>query len=247
MRVHSCPKLVAAATALTLLLLQRSYAGEAPQEIMQRVRDTYGQLHSYSDSGVLLQEYGAAQSPSRERSQFTTWFNRAPRRFHFEFRKAGGDRLVIWGDPGAFHTWWKATGVTADYPNPNNLPAINLSDFPTSGAVTKIPTLLYPKAALLGALTHFTDLTLAATEDLAGHRCYRLTGTSSDLYGQTGKAVNTRRLTVWIDASSMLIRQISEEYPVVAGQIHRITTSFEPQTDPALPEAGFGFTPPVQR
>ena len=80
----------------------------AADDILQRSRAMYGELRSYADTGVVLEEYG---SGSKDRHAFTTNFNRAPRRFSFDFSKDGGDRYVVWGDPDAFHTWWKATGA----------------------------------------------------------------------------------------------------------------------------------------
>jgi outer membrane lipoprotein-sorting protein len=236
-----------AACAFTLLVALAARADESPQQIMQRARDTYGQLRSYSDGGVVVREYGSAVSPSRDRNTFSTHFNRAPRRFYFEFNKQGGDRFVIWGDPDAFHTWWKTTGVASDYPNPNNLPALNQSDFQTGGSATKIPTLLYPKAAIVSSLSHFADATLEGTEDVGGHRCFKLVGRTNDVYGQTGKEVNFRRMSVWIDTSSALIRQIREESKAMPGQVNRVMTTFEPEANPALPESRFKFTPPEQQ
>lgn len=231
-----------AAAGLCLAVL--AHATDSPDVILKRARSTYAVLNSYADTGAVTVEYGSAANPSRDRHSFSTYFVRAPRRFLFDFHKAGGDRYVIWADPGAFHTWWKATAVTTDFPNPNNVPAINLSDFPTSGAATKIPTLLYPKAPLVGALSNFADPALHGTESIGGHPCYRLLGHTSDLYGQTGKEVNRRRLTLWIDTRSMLIRQVREEPAARGGQVMRITTTFDPAANPRIEEKQFQFTPP---
>jgi outer membrane lipoprotein-sorting protein len=233
------PLAIAALTFATLV-----HAAESPDAILKRTRATYAALASYSDTGVVTVEYGSAAAPSKDRHTFTTYFERAPRHFLFDFHKAGGDHFVIWGDPAAFHTWWKETAVTADFPNPNNVPAINLSDFQTSGSATKIPTLLYPKAPLVGALSHFADPQLDGTEAIGGRACYRLLGHTSDLYGQTGKEVNLRRLTLWIDTGSSLIRQIREEARARPGEISRTTTTFDPIANPRLNASRFQFTPP---
>src|SRR5438477_116161 len=97
----------------------------AADDILQRSRAMYGDLRSYADTGVVLEEYG---SSSKDRHTFATNFSRTPRRFFFDFRKDGGDRYVVWGDPEAFHTWWKTTGVEEDYPNPNNIAAFTTLD-----------------------------------------------------------------------------------------------------------------------
>jgi len=50
----------------------------------------------------------------------------------FDYRKPQRrPEIVIWGDPDAFHVWWKTTGQVTEYPNPKNTGAITLSDFPT--------------------------------------------------------------------------------------------------------------------
>jgi outer membrane lipoprotein-sorting protein len=218
-----------------------TYANESPEAILQHVRETYAAMQSYADHGVVIKEYSES---TRDRHTFTTAFNRAPRHFLFDFHKQGGDRFVIWGDPGAFHTWWKTTDQQTDYPNPNNVNAINLNDFPTSGSATKITILLYPKAPLIGALTHFADPGLDGTEKIGGQECYRIVGRTSDIYGATGKEVALRKVTLWIDTKSLLIRQIREEAKATPGSINRLTTTFEPAANPSLPDTAFQFTPP---
>lgn len=236
--------IVAALLTASTALWSPVQAAETAEGIMQRMKAVYGALNTYADSGVVLYEYGAATSPSSSHHSFATRFMRAPRHFLFDFHKDGGDRFVVWADPDAFHTWWKGAGQKADYPNPNNLPAISLSEFPTSGVITKVPVLLYPKAPLTGVLSHFTNFTLEGTEPLAGHSCYKLAGRSSDLYGQTTREVNLRKVTVWIDADSSLVRQIREESAATGNSINRITTTYEPKANAALEAAAFAFAPP---
>ena len=112
-----------------------------------------------------------------------------------------------------------------DYPNPNNAPAISLSGRNTGGAALKIPTLLYSKAALGGDFNNFADVVLDGTEPISGRRCYRLIGRASDVYAASGKEVNTRRMTVWIDTESLLISQVREEWKGLPGQRSRTTTT----------------------
>ena len=227
-----------AAVAVFLALPTRAQNAD---EILQKMRATYGALKSYSDTGVVLSEYG---SSSEDRHPFTTYFNRTPRHFVLDFRKQGGDRYVVWGDPDAFHNWWKTTGNQTDYPNPNNAPAISLSGRNTGGAALKIPTLLYSKAALGGDFNNFADVVLDGTEPISGRRCYRLIGRASDLYAATGKEVNTRKMTIWIDTESLLIRQVREEWKGLPGQRSRTTTTYQPQANPVLDDARLKFVPP---
>jgi outer membrane lipoprotein-sorting protein len=214
----------------------------AADDVWQKSLAMYAALGSYADSGTVVWERG---SSSKDQHTFTTLFKRSPRGFQFDFRKQGGDRVVIWGDPDAFHTWWKTTGGRDDYPNPNNLGAFSTADYLTSGSAMKVPLLLYSKAPLQGTFTHFTDAVQDGTDVVAGHQCYRLLGTTRDVYGATGHAVNLRRLTVWVDANSLLIRKTLEEpKDQLPGQRSRTITTFEPQANPSLDDARFRFTPP---
>jgi hypothetical protein len=212
---------------------------ESADEILRKSRATYAELKSYSDTGVVRVAYGTS---SEDQHTFTTSFNRVPRHFLFEFRKQGGDRYIVWGDPEAFHTWWKTTDAQYDYPNPNNAAAISGSGQNTSGVVLKIPTLLYAKAPLGGDFNNFVDVALDGTEMVAGRSCYRLVGRVSDVYGATGKEVNVRRMTVWIDTDSSLIRQIREESKALPGQRSWTITTYQPKANPAIDAARFTFT-----
>jgi outer membrane lipoprotein-sorting protein len=96
-----------------------------------------------------------------------------------------------------------------------------------------------------GAFTNFTDAAKDGTEDIGGHKCYRLVGLAYDVYGATGNKVNVRKMTVWIDADSLLIRKVVEvPNDVPPGNINRVTTTFEPQANPTIDESRFKFTPP---
>ena len=224
----------------TIALASSSRTGAA-DDILQRMRAMYGELRSYTDMGVVLHEYGTS---STDRHVFATVFMRAPRGFLLDFRKQGGERYVIWGDPAAFHTWLKTTGQRFDYPNPDNAGAISLSGQNTAGASGKIPTLLYSKAALGGDFVNFIPATTDETETLDGHRCYRLRGRASDRYAATGREVNVRSMTLWIDVESLLIRKVFEEWVPLPGQRSRTITTYDPRANPTVDESRFRFTPP---
>jgi outer membrane lipoprotein-sorting protein len=214
---------------------------QSSDAILQKARDAYAQMQSYSDTGVIRYEYGAS---SQDQHTFSTAFIRKPRHFLLQFHKQGGDEYVIWSDADAFHTWWKTTGQQTDYPNPNNTPAISMSGQNTSGTALKIPTVLYGKA-FGAAMLNIADPVLDGTEDVGGHRCHRITGRASDVYSATGKEVNIRKVTVWIDTDSFLIRKMVEESKPLPGQRNRTTTSYEPRANPTLEDASFRFMPPT--
>ncbi len=226
----------------TAVFLSTVAHAQNAENILQKTRDTYAQMKSYADNGVVVNEYGAS---SEDKHTFSTAFNRSPRHFLLDFHKQGGDRYVVWADPDAFHTWWKTTGQQADYPNPNNAPAISLSDLNSKGTALKIPTLLYGKA-FRAAMLNIADPELDGTEEIGGRRCHRVVGRLSDVYAATGKEVNIRKVTVWIDSDSFLIRKMIEESKAVPGQRNRTITTYEPRVNPALDDSQFKFTPPEQ-
>ena len=235
-------RIIVVSSCLLLLALRPPAlrAEETPAAILEHTRSVYAALTSYSDTGTVLKEYSPT---SRDEYSFATYFTRAPRHFMFDYRKPS-DRIVIWGDPDAFHVWWKTTGQVTEFPNPKNTGAITQSEYPTSGAITKIPPLLYFKGNLPGAIPTFEPDRLAGMEDVARKKCYRLEGTTSDLYAATGKKVNVRHLTVWIDSTSYLIRKILEEAPATPGMLNRTTTTFDPQANPKINDDSFKFAPP---
>lgn len=208
--------------------------------VLQRVRSIYAELGSYSDTGTVTVEYGASSS---DRHTFATSFIRAPRHFLLDFNKFTGDRYVVWGNPDAFHTWWKTTSQRFDYPNPNNAPAISQSGMNTSGTVLKVPTLLYANASLGSDFANFTASDVGI-EVISGRRCHRIAGRTSDTYGASAREVNARQMTMWVDAESFLIRRVVEEWPAPPRQRHRTITSYEPQVNPTLDAARLAFTPP---
>ena len=233
--------LVMMATALLTGVIQ----AQSAEQLLEKTRNIYVAMDTYSDVGTVINEFGSAAKPIVERHSFTTEFRRSPRAFVFDFRKVGGDRYVVWGDPDAFHTWWKTTGAVYDFPNPNNIAAISGSGSTTYAATLKIPTLLYGKSQLAALLLAFAYPALDGTDLLSSHKCYRIVGRASDTYSATGREVNVRQITVWIDAESYLVRQVREQWkPAVAGQINRITTVYDPKANPPIDEAGARFTPP---
>ncbi len=238
--LFSARRLFAAAIWAAMLLPAPGL--RADDDVLARVRDLYATLQSYGDTGTVVVEYG---TNSRDRYTFTTAISRAPRGFYFDFRKNNGDRYVIWGDPDAYHTWWKTTGVQEDYPNPNNIGAFGTAGAQTAGAAMKIPTLWYAAAHLQGPFTNLAGVVLDGEERLGDRNCYRLEGTTADVYGGTGRRVNPRAVTVWIDTESLLVRKIVEvPADVLPGHIDRTTTTFEPTANGALGTEQFRFKPP---
>lgn len=232
-----------------LMVLQGATArADSAADWFARSRAAYAHLHSYSDAGSVVEEYGPARASLHEHHSFRTDY-RAPRRFHFDFTKQGGqDRFVVWSDDGAFHTWWQATGVQQSYPKGQGASAFATGTVPTHGALVQIAPLLFANAGLTGTLTEFGDATDAGLENVAGRPCHKLTGVARSVYRATGHVTNVRRTTVWIDVETLLVRKVFEDTPegTAAGWVQRRTTTFEPVANPPLGNDEFLFSPPTR-
>jgi hypothetical protein len=238
----------AASAILSLLALARPWttAPGAGDDVLARSRATYAALHSYADSGSLEYVYGPAGASIREEQAFRTYY-RAPRSFYFDFIKAGHtDRFVVWSDADAFHTWWQTTGVEQTYGKGQGSAAFLMGDAPTQHSLTLIAPLLFAQAGLTGTLTEFGDVSIAGTEDVAGRACHKLAGVARSGYQSTGRVVNVRATTVWIDVQTLLVRKVFEDTPEggPAGYVMQLTTAFEPRANPTLDDAVFRFIPP---
>jgi outer membrane lipoprotein-sorting protein len=221
-----------------------SAGAQAPtaDKIFETVRAKYEAMTSYSDTGTVTYEYG---HDTKDTHKFVTLFSRSPRGYLLEFTKVSGERFVIWGDPEAFHTWWSAINSRSDYPNPTNTGAFVGSDFHTYGMAQKVTALLYPKAQFPGSFGNMTDLLVGGTEEIAGHKCYRLEGRTRDIYGATGRETNIRKITIWVDVDSYLIRKVVEvPKEVLPGHVDRTTTNYDPFANPTIDQSRFKFVPP---
>lgn len=221
----------------------------AEEATLVKSRNAYAALKSYSDTGVIESEYREGNGAGiRERHRFTTRF-RQPRHFYFEFDEdagAGGEKLVVWSDDSFFYGWWSTTQVESQYPKGQGATAFVSSSHQTRGSILSIAPWLFPQAGLQGALTAFTDATPDGEEMIAGRKCYRLKGIQRTFYA-TGRALPTRRTTIWIDAETLLVRRIFEDTPSgrPASHVSRTTTTFDPKPNPSLTDAQFKFAPPV--
>jgi outer membrane lipoprotein-sorting protein len=237
-----------AGIALHLLVLPPlPHKSHGAEDILARSRATYAGLTSYADTGTVLVEYGTASDPTRDRHGFHTYY-RTPRWFYFDFVKGENiDRLVLWMDPEAVHYWWWSVGTTTDYPKGQGAMAFVLEAPQTSGTATDIAALLFSRAGLTGSLDEFGDPVDAGIDKVDGHDCHKLVGRAQAVYGQTGHVSNVRRMTVWIDAETSLVRRIYQDWAATtpAGKVSRMTTTFSPHANPPLDAALFTFVPPT--
>jgi outer membrane lipoprotein-sorting protein len=242
MPTRHCPD---SAIFVALACLVSTSPGVAQNDILARSRAIYASLKSYADTGMVVHESGTNLV---SRHTFKTYY-RAPRHFYFEFdedKKDGGSVLAIWCEGGDFQSWWTDTKVLSKYPPGQGVAAFTMSISFTVGSSIQIPSLLFATAGLSGTIAELTEVTAAGTEPIDGRPAHKLIGVARSKYAATGHIVNERRATVWIDAETLLIRKIFEDTPtgLPTGSRNRITTTFEPQANPALDDSKFRFTVP---
>ena len=88
-----------------------------------------------------------------------------------------------------------------------------MNEYPTNAVSSKIQSLLYGKANLPSAFQNFLPECDAGLEPCGDRSCHRLEGGTSDFYLGSGKQVNVRKLTVWIEADTYLVRKVIEDVP----------------------------------
>jgi hypothetical protein len=224
-------------------------AHPAADDLWERSRAAYVSLHSYADAGVVTTEDRSPGAPLvTERHTFTTDYL-APRKFYFEFRKDPAhikERLVVWCAGADFESWWSATGVHQTYPQGTGATAFAVSNYPTKGAVVMVPPLLFSKAGLQGPLAELKQPRLAGTEEVDGHRVYKLVGEVTLGYA-TGLGGHARPTTVWLDSLTLLVRKVVQDTPAGSpeGSVSRIITTYRPQANPELADSVFRFAVPV--
>lgn len=234
------------AVALIAAVVSRGAASAvAGDDVLQRSRAVYASLKSYADTGTVDYEFGPAASPVRERHTFATYF-RAPRHFYFDFVKQGHvDRFVVWSDDNAFHSWWQQPGLNETYPKGQGSTAFVTGSVPTLQSIALIPVLLFSQAGLTSTLTEIVDSKPVGTETINGRTCQKIAGTAKSVYRASGHETNVRKTIVWIDPDSLLVRRVFEEWEGgAASDVKRVTTTIEPQANPALDDSRFTFSPP---
>jgi len=234
---------------LLLLTLTSGLLGIAAparaDDVWTQSRAAYAALTSYADRGSVETVYRSGAGPTlTEQHAFTTSYQ-APRRFRLDFKSesaGAGERFVIWSEGEAFNTWWSTTKVASTFPRGQGTTAFAIGSLPTKGAATVIPPLIFAKSGLQGPLSNLQP----DSDSVAGHPCYKLHGTESQLYG-SGRATNVRPVTLWIDRDSLLVRKVFEDTPesLGAATVSQVITTIDPQGNPSLDAASFHFEPPA--
>lgn len=216
--------------------------------LLEESRAKYAALRSYSDSVTVVTENRFAGSPPVvERHRIQTRY-RAPRLYFFQFDedpKAGAERLVIWCDGGDFNSWWSTTRVHDVYSEGRGAAAFALSSPTTRGATLLLPTWIFPQAKMTGPLTSLVNVRLEGTDTVVGRKAYRIAADSDTSYSN-GRGAQSRPITIWLDAETLLVLKIILDTPrgSASGALVRETFELVPSVNPQMENAAFRFAVP---
>lgn len=253
-------------TALTLASLTLVVGGTArtdarsrsADDVLARSATTYAALQSYADAGTMVYE----RPGTVDRYRFHTFFRRVSHDLFFEWQGVSSytsaahftadlssHRTVIWMAQSDMQKYDAETGVLDHFPSGSDQAGVlTRATSYTRGVSTLIPSMLYEKTALVSTLRELEQTRGDGIENVGGRPCHRLVGVASEHYGATGRVVNTRQVTVWVDTTSLLIRKVVEESPTQSAvDSYRLTIEMQPEANPKLDAGKFQFAVPSRR
>jgi hypothetical protein len=228
-------------------------APSSGSDVLARSIALYPTLTSYADTAIVVREGPGIT----DRWKFTTRF-RAPLDFYFDFQGVDSKssmtlstsyhRMVLWmigGELQAFNQQLK-THDTISRESGRQVATVQGAGAGTVGTSMLIPSLIFANANLPGTLLQIQEATDAGFETVSGRRCHKIIGMAAQYYA-SGAMTNVRKVTVWIDAETLLVRKVFEDtpkgYPI--GQYSRLTVTIEPQMNPKLDDRKFHFEVPT--
>jgi hypothetical protein len=238
----------------TLFAATLARAADDGMDLLKRSMTLYANLSAYSDSGVAVREGPGLV----DRWKFKTYFLR-PLGFRFDFQgvtsqsaglttDASAQHVVLWMVKGELHSFNQQLRSHNTIPPTGNQPAELLNaSARTAGTSVLIPSLLFAKSNLPGSIRQIREPVHAGFESVNGHRCHKIVGTASEFY-PSGKMTNVRQVTVWLDATSLLVRKVFEDTPqgYSAGSYLRLTINLDPTANPQLEDENFKYVVPKE-
>lgn len=237
------------------ICLQPLVAYPQGEEVLARSIALYATLSSYSDTATVVRE--APGLVDRWKSR--THFRRSSPDFFFDFQgvtsqsaglttDATANRVLFWMTHGELQAYYLPSQWHEVVPRDtgNQPAALQRAAAPTVGTSMLVSSLLFSKANLPGTILQIREAADEGFEEVDGHRCHKITGIASDYY-KTGRQTNVRKVTVWIDAETLLIRRVFEDTPEgwLPGSFSRLTVTIDPQANPILKDEQFEFTIPA--
>jgi hypothetical protein len=225
------------------------------EDVLAQSIALYATLVSYADTATVVREAPGLV----DQWKFRTHFRRSGPDFYFDFQgvtsqsaglttDASANRVVLWMIQGELQSYhlpgrWHET-IPRD--TGNQPAALQRAVASTACTSILIPSLLFSKSNLPGAILQIEEPADAGFETVDGHRCHKITGTASEYY-RTGRQTNVRKVSVWIDADTLLIRKVFEDTPegYLAGSYSRLTVTIDPQANPTIDDGQFEFTVPA--
>ena len=237
------------------ICLQPVVAHSQGEDVLARSIAFYATLASYSDTATVVREAPGLV----DQWKLSTHFRRNAPDFYFDFQgvtsqsaglttDASANRVVFWMIKGELQSYHLPGQLHEIVPrDTGNQPgALQRAAAATAGTSMLVSSLLFSKANLPGTILQIGEAVDEGFETIDGHRCHKITGIASEYY-KTGRQTNTRKVTVWIDSDTLLVRKVFEDTPqgYPAGSYSRLTVTIDPQANPTLEDGQFEFTIPA--
>jgi hypothetical protein len=211
-------------------------------QILRDMERAYRDLEHYSDEGEVVRRTNmrADRQPPEKTLRFETHYVR-PDHLHFEFSIAPWPtpehvpvQWAVWWNGGEATTWFVPAQELRKLPLAN---AIEAASGISAAAVHTVPYLLLD----LGRPA-WGNPRLEGREQVDGRDCYVIDFDADS--SRRPRAWKSRMMTrVWLDASTYLIRRVSQEMSVEGaptGPVHWVTvTSYRPNIEAAPPPTVF--------
>jgi hypothetical protein len=206
-----------------------------PAQILDAMLQTYQNCKTYSDTGIVKTTFIEAYRTRSTEKPFRTVFVR-PSRFRFEFTEdmhGRSIRYIVWRDGEKVKTWWDIGSRLEDQPSLDL--ALAGATGVSAGSAHTVPALLMPSEVSGFTLKNLLGITRLNDSTCGDSKCFLIRG--KDSQGDI--------LTLWIDKSSLLLRQIHSGHDFAGFQTEEITT-YTPMVNDRISEEMTAFSAPNQ-
>jgi len=205
-----------------------------PAQIMAKMEQTYAACRTYSDRGLVKQDYfnlDGTKTQTRE-LPFTTVFVR-PDRFRFEFQNPArktDECYIVWQNGQEIKVWWDVQPVIQK--ETSLAQALAGATGVSGGSAHTVPAMLLPKTAGTTWLRRLTQLKRLPDAKIENTVCYRIQG-----------GLKSRDTILWIDHTRFLLLKLEETKQFRNFRTEDVTT-YAPRLDEPLSDAQLAFQLP---
>ena len=199
------------------------------RHVLAQTAEVYASCDSYRDEGLLTDLFTTQECVMTVQIRFSTAFVRPDRfRFAYAIERPLFLPSLIWRNGRDLRFWWPGKEESP----PNLGLAIASATGVSGGAAHNVPALLMPDEVPGRRLLDFDEVDAIGIEVVSGRTCYRLEGRWAG-----------RLMRIWIDAESLLLRQVEQEWWSPDSESVR-TIVYRPEMNQILRPRDLAFDPP---